>query len=200
MQDISDLSDTIIPKSDQLNADDLLSGPRIITINNVKRGGKDDPVVVGYEGDTGRPYKPCKTMRKLLIYAYGSDGANWIGKQLQLYCDPSVKWAGKEVGGIRISHMSHIEKRLTASLMVTRGSKKDYTIEPLQPIDKPVLTDEKFEAQFEKIAQSIINGKMSHEQAINKCEQKFALTDEMKQRIRSVDDEPVSQSGDLMDD
>ena len=99
MNDVSDISDTIIPKSDQLNADDLIGSPRIIVVVGVSRGNNESPLVIHYENDNGRPYKPCKTMRKLLVAAWSSDGNQWVGRAMQLYNDPNVKWAGKAVGG-----------------------------------------------------------------------------------------------------
>ena len=36
-----------------------------------------------------------------------------------------------EVGGIRISHLSHIEKALTVALTATRGKRKNFTVQPL---------------------------------------------------------------------
>lgn len=120
--DITDLSDTIIPKSDQLNAEQLLAGPIMITITNVTRSASpDQPILIHYDGDNGRPYKPCRTMRKLLLAAWGKDGGAWIGRSLKLYRDPTVKWAGEAVGGIRISHASHITKDMELKLMMTRG-------------------------------------------------------------------------------
>jgi len=132
MNDVSDISDTIIPKSDQLNADDLIGSPRIIVVVGVSRGNNESPLVIHYENDNGRPYKPCKTMRKLLVAAWSSDGNQWVGRAMQLYNDPNVKWAGKAVGGIRISHLSHIQKKFEVNLTATRGKKQQYVIQPLQ--------------------------------------------------------------------
>jgi len=36
-----------------------------------------------------------------------------------------------DVGGIRVSAMSHIEKRLVVALTVTRGKRAPYVVEPL---------------------------------------------------------------------
>lgn len=130
---VEDLRPTIVPKSDQLNAEQLLGGPMILNITDVRIGsGDDQPVVVHYEGENGRPYKPCKTMRKLLIHAYGPNGLQWIGKSLQVYNDPAVKFGGEDVGGIRIGHMSDIPSGLKVSLTSTRGKKAKYEIKPLR--------------------------------------------------------------------
>jgi hypothetical protein len=138
MSDISNLSDTIVPKSDQLNSEQLLSGPMTITVTGVKRGDGEQPIVVHYLGENGRPYKPCKTMRKVLIFAWGEDGAKWIGRAMTLYNDVSVKWAGVAVGGIRISHLSHIDKDIQMSLTATRGKKDPVFIRKLEV--KPAQT------------------------------------------------------------
>lgn len=133
MSDISNLSDTIVPKSDQLNADQLLGGSMTITVTDVRRGQSDDqPVIVHYQGDDGRPYKPCKTMRKVIIFAWGDDGHAWIGRSMTLYSDPEVKFGGVKVGGVRISHMSHIEHDIAISLTSTKGKKQGYTVHKLE--------------------------------------------------------------------
>jgi hypothetical protein len=145
--DITDLSDTIIPKSDQLNAEQLLAGPIVITITRVDRvSAPDQPVVIHYEGENGRPYKPCLTMRKLLVSAWGKDGRVWIGRSIQLYRDPSVKWAGEAVGGIRISHATDIPHMLEIRLTSTRGK---YSVHRLLPLVLEVPADPKEAAMRE---------------------------------------------------
>ena len=135
MNDISNLRDTIIPKSDQLNAEQLLSAPMTIIVTDIKRGsGPDQPVIVSYANDEGRPYKPCKTCRKILIFAWGDDGSEWIGKRMTLYCDPDIKFGGVKVGGIRISHLSDIERDMAVSLNVTKGKKGEFVIRKLPDI------------------------------------------------------------------
>lgn len=127
-----DLSDTIVAKSDQLNSDDLLSGPIVVTITGVRRSADEQPVVVDITGGF-KPWKPCKTTRRVLVHAWGKDGSQWVGKTLKLYRDPSVKWAGEAVGGIRIAAMSHIHKSFEIALAESRKSKKKTTIEKLEP-------------------------------------------------------------------
>lgn len=125
------LSHTIIPKSDQLNSDDLISGPRTIRITDVRSGSAEQPVSIHYEGDNGRPYKPGKSMRRVLVAIWGDESKAYVGRSLTLYRDPSVKFGGDETGGIRISHASHITGRHTMALTVTRGKRKPYTVDPL---------------------------------------------------------------------
>jgi hypothetical protein len=136
MSDISDLRDTIVPKSDQLNADQLIGGPMTIRVTAVRRGGgEEQPVTVHYEGEAGRPYKPCLTMRKVLIFAWGEDGSQWAGRMMTLYNKRDVKWGGVEVGGIRISHMSHVEGDIKLSLAATRGKKEPIIIKRIDATD-----------------------------------------------------------------
>lgn len=129
---VEDLRPTIVPKSDQLNAEQLLGGPMTITVTDVRIGsGEEQPVIVHYANEDGRPYKPCKTMRKVLIHAWGADGRKWAGRSMTLYNDPAVKFGGEDVGGIRISHMTDIERDVRVSLTSTRGKKAKYEIRRL---------------------------------------------------------------------
>jgi hypothetical protein len=148
--DISDLRSTIVPKSDQLNSDQLLGGPITIRVSAVKSGSTEEqPITIHYENDAGRPYKPCKTMRKLLIFAWGADGREWAGRGMTLYNDPSIKFGGAEVGGIRISHLSHIDREITVSLTSTKGKKALHSVKPLAaPSEKHAAMI----AEFEQIA------------------------------------------------
>ena len=133
MSDVSNLRDTIVPKSNQLNSEQLLYGPLTITVTSVARGSDDQPIVIPYRNENGRPYKPCKSMRKVLIFAWGEDGNQWIGRSMTLFNDLSVKWAGVAVGGIRISHMTHIERQIALQLTATRGKKEPFIINILTP-------------------------------------------------------------------
>lgn len=130
--DITDLRHTVVPKSDQLNAEQLLTSDMTITVTDVRvGGGADQPVSIHYQNDEGRPFKPCKTMRKLLIFAWGEDGRRWIGKSMTLFNEPSVKFGGEVVGGIRISHLSDIEKDIAISLTSAKGKKAQHFVKRL---------------------------------------------------------------------
>lgn len=131
---MTDLSTTITPKSDQMNADDLIAGPRTITITKVSAdtGSSEQPILISYEGDGGKPFKPCKSMRRVMVAIWGADGTMYPGRAMTLYRDPSVKWGGMEVGGIRISHMSDMDAPVTMALTATKQSRKPYTVRPLE--------------------------------------------------------------------
>lgn len=127
-----DVSKTIAPKSDQLNADDLIAGPMTITVSQVRGVDGDQPIAVSFEGDNGKPYKPCKSMRRVLVHAWGKEGREYVGKRMTIYCDQEVAFGGVKVGGIRISHMSHIDRPMVIPLTVTRAKRSPYEVKPLK--------------------------------------------------------------------
>lgn len=129
---MTDLGPTIAPRSDQLNSDDLIAGPITITITKVSAGNAEQPINVHYEGDGGKPYKPGKSMRRVLVHAWGRQGDAYVGRKMTLYRDPTVQFGGIAVGGIRISHMSHIDRDFTMGLTVKRGSKKEHSVKVLR--------------------------------------------------------------------
>lgn len=123
---------SIEPKSDQLNADDLIGGQsKTIKITKVDLTGGEQPCVISFEGDNGKPYKPGKSMRRVLVNTWGPDTNVYIGRSLTLYRDEKVVFGGMAVGGLRISHMSHIDKDVTMALTSTRASRKPFTVKPL---------------------------------------------------------------------
>jgi hypothetical protein len=126
MTEDTNFRSTIVPKSDQLNYDDVMHGPINVLITNVSRGSTEQPVIISIEGF--QPFKPCKGMRRVLISGWGVQGKDWVGKQMTLFGDPEVKWAGVKVGGIKISHMSHIPEPLTLLLTVSRGRRSSFTV------------------------------------------------------------------------
>lgn len=139
---MNDMSAVITAKSDQLNADDLMSGPITIRVADVTiRPGTEQPVSVHFEGDSGKPWKTCKSMNRVLVLAWGADASKYKGRYIRIFRDPTVKWGGMEVGGLRISHLSHIQAPLVTALTATKGSKKVYTVQVLEvPAEKPAVT------------------------------------------------------------
>jgi hypothetical protein len=153
---VNDMSAVIVPKSDQINADDFIAGPRTITVTAVSiRPGTEQPVSISYEGDGNKPFKPSKGMCRIMVALWGPDANAYVGRSMTLYRDPGVKWGGLEVGGIRISHMSHIEGPHTLALTLTKGNKKPHTVKPLvveQKADKPAEGTRALVARIEAVA------------------------------------------------
>lgn len=130
-----DVSKSIVAKSDQLNSDDLFAGPITVLIRDVT--AKDDQtqpqaISIFYDGDQNKPWKPCKSMLRVLTHFWGNDAKQWIGRGLRLYRDDKVMWGGEPVGGIRISAMSHIDRAVSLPLTVSRGSKKAFKVDVLK--------------------------------------------------------------------
>jgi hypothetical protein len=127
-----DLTPTLAAKSDQINADDLIGGPLMIRITNISPTGNDQqPVSIEFEGGNGKAYLPCKSMRRVLVAVWGADGKAYIGRGLTLFRDPEVVYGGIRVGGVRISHMSHMDGPMAISLAEKRGKKTLFKVEPL---------------------------------------------------------------------
>ena len=62
-----DISTAAAPRSDQINADDLIGGPQLVTITEVRKGNDEQPVeIVTAEFGPRRPYKPGKSMIRVL--------------------------------------------------------------------------------------------------------------------------------------
>lgn len=128
---VIDIRAAIAPKSDQLNADDLLTGPRTIRIRDVRVSEGEQPVSVFFDGDAGKPWKPSKTAMRCLAAVWGPNAAKWIGLSLTIFNDETVQWGGAAVGGIRVSAMEGLTQPRTLMLTRTRGKKTATTIEPL---------------------------------------------------------------------
>ena len=128
---MNDMSSTIVAKSDQINAADLVGITRTITIREVKiKPGDDQPVSVLIEGDQ-KAFRPCKGVRRLMVRVWGPDASKYVGQSMTLFQDPTVTWAGKPEGGIRVSHMSGLKDAIVEPMRTSRAATKPYKIEPL---------------------------------------------------------------------
>ena len=122
---------TIEKKTDQLNYEDFLGGvTRIVTVVEVKAGTKEQQYDIVLEGDQ-RVWRPAVTVLKLLVEAWGDDATEWVGRRAMLYGDPEIMFGRDKVGGIRVSHLSHIARPVVASLTETRGKRRMHTVQPL---------------------------------------------------------------------
>ena len=134
-----DISETLAPRSDQQNFDDYLAGPRTVTVTEGRvTGNAEQPVALELAEYPGRPYKPNKSMRRVIAAAWGTETDAYVGRRLTLVGNPDVKYGGKAVGGIEIAAMSHLDRPLTLPLTETRGKKRSFTVQPLtEPAPAP---------------------------------------------------------------
>ena len=146
-----DITDSLAANSAQQNYDEYLAGPKTVTVAEVTQGTAEQPVNVELVEFPGKPFKPAKSVRRVLAAAWGTDASKWTGRRLTIYGDPSVRYGGKEVGGLRVSHVSHIDKPITVALTVTRGKRAPFTVQPLPdaPPVPPIPDDVQTLAQYQ---------------------------------------------------
>lgn len=125
-----DLTESIAPKSDQLDAVDLLPGPRTFTIERVTANNSEQPFNFHLK-EFPRVWRPGKSMRRVIVAAWGKTADNYIGKRVTLYCDRTVTFGNDVTGGTRISHMSGIDKKLSVPLLIKQGKSATFTVQPL---------------------------------------------------------------------
>lgn len=138
-----DLSQTLEPNSQQVNADDLTASPRTVSITNVTAGTAEQPVFIHLAEFPGRTYRPGKSMRRVLVQIWGAEASNYAGRKLRLYNDQTIRFGKDITGGIRISHASHIDAPVTVNLTVTRGRRAPFVVQPLPdapPVDPSKIT------------------------------------------------------------
>lgn len=187
MSERDDISATIVAKSDQLNACDLMSGPitvRVLEVNVVKSA--DQPVSIKIDGGH-QPFKPCLTVRRILAKLWGPSSKKWVGHSMTLYCDESVMWAGERAGGIRVSHVTGIDKEES---VVTRASKHKtmaYLIQPLK-ITLPEYADSDIKKNTKAWQESFAAGR-SPETLIENIRKQYTLTDDQAETIRNINGE-----------
>lgn len=131
-----DMTDSLAPKSDQLDAVDLLGGPRTFTIEKVSRHNAEQPFNF-HLAEFPRVWRPGKSMRRVIATAWGPDASKYPGQRVTLFCDPSVQFGGDLVGGTRISHMTGIDKPLKVPLLIKRGKSATFTVQPLRDATAP---------------------------------------------------------------
>ena len=155
-----DITDSLAANSAQQNYDEYLAGPKTATVAEVRQGTAEQPVNVELVEFPGKPFKPAKSVRRVLAAAWGTDASQWTGRRLTIYGDPSVRYGGKEVGGLRVSHVSHIDKPITVALTVTRGKRAPFTVQPLPdappvpPIPEDVQTLAQYQDYYQHRAQN----------------------------------------------
>lgn len=134
---------SLLSKSDQMNADDFIV-PIIFNVEKVEQHNVDGvkKIWLYLEGMGNRPFKMSLGMARGLVGAWGDDDDQWVGRLIQLYCEPTVKWGGNAVGGIRISAVSHIQNPFRFNLRLNRTQRAVITFQVLQQnieADKPFI-------------------------------------------------------------
>ena len=185
-----DITKTIQPKSDQLNADSLITGPLTITVTSVTvNADSEQPVSIAWEGGDKTPYKPSKSMRRVIATVWGVNSQEYIGKSLTLYRDPTVRFGGQEVGGIKISHMTGLQSPQKLALTATRGKKELHTVQPLT-----MPTERDYEAEGRAAANGGVDALKTWFESVPKAKRaglKPLLDDELKPAALAADSKEV---------
>lgn len=208
-----DFASTTQAKSDQANAVDFVGGPMACKITAIKMtGSPDQPVSISIDCHK-QPWKPSKTFRRVLLLLWpDTDPSEWVGRYVVLWCDPEIKWAGEKVGGIAISHASHISERKVFSLAESKSKRKTIIVEPYRieaeaaaPAELDYYPEGSFETNLPAWIKLIDDGKKTPEQIIANIEKKARLTVGQKSRIKAsplpiydqlAEDEPPPMSED----
>lgn len=150
-----DMTESLAPKSDQLDAVDLLSGPRTFTIKSVSKHNAEQPFNF-HLAEFPRVWRPGLSMRRVIAKAWGGKTSAYIGQRITLYCDPSVQFGGEAVGGTRISHMSGIDKPLKVPLLIKKGRSAVFTVQPLPDAPPQQAAEtEPWRAQWQAITNAL---------------------------------------------
>ena len=149
-----DISETLAPKSDQLDNIDLRGqDPRIFTVTAVDvNPGAEQPVTV-HLAEFDRPWKPGKNMRRVLAYCWGRESDNWVGKRVELFSDERVKFGNETPGGTRISRLSDIDGPKSAPVMLSKGRAGVYKVTPLPDGPQPLAESAIACADLEQLGQ-----------------------------------------------
>lgn len=139
-----DITDALAPNSDQLDAIELVA-PRTFTVDSGGRLGKREGKTVAEIRLVGfdRVWRPSKGMLDVLAQCWGTDAKQWVGRSVTLYNDTAVMFGKENTGGVRISHMSHIDGARKVSIRASgAGRKKIHTVQPLAaPTPEPTEAD-----------------------------------------------------------
>lgn len=165
-----DITDTLAPKSDQLDAIELAGGPRIFTIEKVTRGSDEQPINVHFV-DFPRPWRPSKGMRRVLAACWGTDSSVWPGRKVELFLDPEVTFGNEKPGGTRIRALSHIDKPRTIPLLVKRGRSAQFTVQPLDDGPEPLS-----KAQSDRLFALFTEHGLDKDAALDLCSQETGRT------------------------
>lgn len=134
-----DISQMLEPNSDQLDAIELIGGARVFTVERVAKNNNAEQPLNVHLAEFPRVWRPGKSMRRVLARCWGTDGAKWAGRRVELFCDPDVVFGKEKVGGTRISRLSHIDGPQRIPLLIARGKSATYVVEPLP--DAPAARD-----------------------------------------------------------
>ncbi len=184
--DNDDIGFALEAKSDQLNAADLAGAEPVIKISKVTVKKGEQPISIYYEGDHGRPWKPSKGMLRILAGCWGRKSSEWVGRFAQIYCDPSVKYGGEEIGGVRIRALSNIPTQgVQFFLALNRKQRIPFHV-PLLKVMDASYPDDRFSKALPVMADKMKSGEMTLQQVIAQCQKTGQLSAEQMQKLEDA--------------
>jgi hypothetical protein len=122
-------------------------------------------------------------MTRFLAANWGTESDNWIGKSVKIFMEPTVIYAGKEVGGVHIRAMSDINERgFRGTLVINKQKRVPFHIEYLD-MSRPQYPEGEFNSRFDKMEEAMQNKVMSLQQVIAQCQKTGDLTESQLQRL-----------------
>lgn len=126
-----DLSESFASASEQLTYPDI--GERILNVTVAKvvpRGDKPKDPAIHLTEFPGKPLLPGVNVGSVLRKAWGLDGKAWVGRTMTIYGDPEVFFGKDKTGGVRVSHVSHIDAPVSVPRR-GKGARGQITVQPL---------------------------------------------------------------------
>jgi hypothetical protein len=179
------ITDTLAAKSDQLNAVDIIGAEPVIKVRAVTVGKGEQPIAIFFDGDNNRPWKPSKGMRRILAAGWGLESESWIGKSAKIFYEPSVIYAGQEVGGVRIRALSDIPAAgLSCALTISRTKRQSYHV-PLLVVEVKPYPADKFNKALPAMVKAMNEGQ-SLQQVIAQCQKTGTLNPEQLAQLEKA--------------
>lgn len=139
---MDDIADTLAPVSEQLDAIELIDGPRVFTVKSVTVRKDDKQPVKIYFEEFPRPWRPGVNQRRVLKHCWGRKSSEWAGRKIKLFYEPDVTYGGTKTGGTRIASMSHIDGPMDAPILISGGRASTYHVEPLSEAPAGLTAEE----------------------------------------------------------
>lgn len=125
-------------------------------------------------------------MLRVLAKAWGRDSQQWIGRHAKIYNEPTVKYGGKEVGGIRIRALTDIDKNgVQFSLAVARNKREPFLVQLLE-VETTPYPDDKFNQALPVMVEKMQSGEWTLQQVIARCQQTGALSQEQLSKLEEA--------------
>jgi hypothetical protein len=193
-----DITSAIQAKSDQLNAVDIVGSEPVIKIREVKLflNSPKQKVWIHFEGDNNRPWKPAVGMLSIMTEAWGKLTKEWVGKHVQIFCEPTVTYGGEQVGGIEIKALSDIKKEGIDVVHVKNQKQRKVRHIPLLVIKAEVYPADRFEKALPVMTKKMQEGEMTLQQVIAQCQKTGQLTTDQLAQLEAAAPVEIDNSDD----